>query len=344
MMRRLLFTIFSVLLVATTWGQTTILDILKAKKEIHLGTPYVKVTSIGQDTLLAGASNLQLATTLVVKAYASKLGGRPVSTAAPTSGDVITWDGTKWAPAAPTGGGVAQPTGQMVYGSGSGITSDTFFTYANQRITLDIKDPDLVGGQSYGLDFYTQAATNGENNNILRAIAPDGTLKLYENAGNFTLSTSSTRLSIGASRLSISLTDSLWMPGYSTAVPDFSASEKTLLAMSSTGRFVRVEGISGTQINQMGASSGQALAWNGTTWAPATISGGGSSPTYETFMDFTGTTLTPTNPIPSSERDWRIDLYRTGVRMQYLQDYTISGSDIVLTLAATTEDFVLIIH
>lgn len=40
---------------------------------------------------------------------------------------------------------------------------------------------------------------------------------------------------------------------------------------------IEPRGIHGYMINQMGATSGQALAWNGSNWQPATISGGGSS-------------------------------------------------------------------
>jgi hypothetical protein len=326
---------------AAAWGQTSVVDILRAKQQFSLGQPYTTVTQINVDTLLTSASNQQLVTALAVKKYADKLGGRAVATTAPVSGQALVWDGTKWTPATVSGAGVAQPTGQIVVGSGAGVTSDTFFTYTGQRLTLDVRDPDLSAGPSYGIDLFTKAATNGETSYLLRAISATSNLSISENAGAFSI-VASGRLNLTAQRLAISVSDSITLPGYTTVIAE-NSSEKTLLALSSSGRLVRVEGIGGTQINQMAASTGQALVWDGTKWAPATVSGAGVSKSYETFIDFTGTNLTPTASIPATNREWKIDLYRTGVRMQYLQDFTISGSDIVLTLAASNEDFVLII-
>lgn len=37
--------------------------------------------------------------------------------------------------------------------------------------------------------------------------------------------------------------------------------------------------VTGSKIAQMGASIGQALTWNGSTWGPSTVSGGGTTPT-----------------------------------------------------------------
>lgn len=95
------------------------------------------------------------------------------------------------------------------------------------------------------------------------------------------------------------------------------------------------------KIAQQGAIPGQVLRWNGTTWLPDVISGGTEE--YEVFASVTGNTITPTLDIPETAREWRINLYRTGVRMTYGLDYTISGDDIVLTVAGQDEAFVLII-
>ena len=65
---------------------------------------------------------------------------------------------------------------------------------------------------------------------------------------------------------------------------------RDLRVLTSTGLVVgndsvQIEprGVHGYHINQMGATSGQALAWNGSNWQPASISGG-SAPTY-TVLD-----------------------------------------------------------
>jgi hypothetical protein len=92
-------------------------------------------------------------------------------------------------------------------------------------------------------------------------------------------------------------------------------------------------------------TTGQVIRWNGTAWEPYTISGGGSvSKTYEEFDGLSGTTITSANPFPSSEREWRVNLYRDGLRLRYTKDFTISGSAITLLVSASSENFTLIIE
>ena len=79
----------------------------------------------------------------------------------------------------------------------------------------------------------------------------------------------------------------------------------------------------------------------GTTWLPAPDPVGDES--YEIFESITGSTITPALAIPATDREWRINLYRTGVRMTYGLDFTITDDDIVLTVAGQDEAFVLII-
>lgn len=104
-------------------------------------------------------------------------------------------------------------------------------------------------------------------------------------------------------------------------------------------------GTSGSPLDiaQQGATVGQVLKWNGTTWVPGDVSGGVSK-SYEEFDGVSGSTITTTNTIPATERNWRINLYRDGVRLRYLKDYSISGSVFTLYVTATSENFTLIIE
>ena len=95
------------------------------------------------------------------------------------------------------------------------------------------------------------------------------------------------------------------------------------------------------KIAQQGAAPNQVLQWNGTTWAPANESGG--TETFEGFASISGNTISPAITLPATNREWRINLYRTGVRMTYGLDFTISGSDILLTVAGQDEAFFLLI-
>jgi hypothetical protein len=73
-------------------------------------------------------------------------------------------------------------------------------------------------------------------------------------------------------------------------------------------------------------------------------SGGGVAPTYYQEVDaLAGNIINTANPLPTMSQGQKINLYRSGVRMRYLKDFTISGStQIVLVLAADNEDFTLI--
>lgn len=67
------------------------------------GFPFISGTS---DTTLATVTNSQIPASKAVKIYANRhLGGRPLATTAPTTGQVIGWDGATWKPIAVSGGG-----------------------------------------------------------------------------------------------------------------------------------------------------------------------------------------------------------------------------------------------
>lgn len=182
--------------------------------------PFITGTS---DTTLATVSNTQIPASKAVKIYADRhLGGRPLSTVAPTTGQVIGWNGSTWVPVTPSGGG--------------------------------------------GGSIFTTARLTG-----------DGT---------------------GGTPLDLA---------------------------------------------QQSATTGQVLQWSGTAWVPGTPTATVSK-TYEEIEAVTGLTLASSNPFPSSERNWRINLYRDGLRLRYLKDYSISGSTITLYVPALSENFTLIIE
>lgn len=345
----------------TTWGQTSVFDIVKARQEFWLGTPLVKVTSITQDTTLASATHLQLPTALVVKTYARKLGGRPVSTTAPTTGQVMAWDGSKWKPTTVSGGGglfvdtlYNVPSRDSIvwrrdgvvrkFQSSPWVKSNAGWAIPGQiGVNMPAADNLFAGGYILGI----QQPLPGTDHEAIRVVSPGGSnlVKiLFDNDTTFSIKAAGApgtkRLTLEAPRLDLGA-DSLKLVLGNVALPTGAA--RKILLVNSYGSVVAQAGVLGTQIDQMGANTGDFLKWDGTKWVPATITAGGSQ-TYEEFPNVTGTTITPADAIPASDRALRINLYRTGVRMTYLTDYTISGSDIVLTLAATNENFVLIIN
>lgn len=112
-MRKLIFLlILSLAAFAADAQRLLVTDIAKITQKLTLnGT---NVTSISTDTTLASPTNNQLVTARAVRDYAWKIGGRPVSSTAPSSGEVLKWDGTKWAPATDGGGGGGDDWGTQV--------------------------------------------------------------------------------------------------------------------------------------------------------------------------------------------------------------------------------------
>ncbi len=96
------------------------------------------------------------------------------------------------------------------------------------------------------------------------------------------------------------------------------------------------------KIAQQGATVNQVLKWNGTSWQPGDDTGTATE-SFENLGSISGSTITPALPLPATEREWRINLYRTGVRMTYGLDFIISGADIELTVPGQNEAFILIV-
>ena len=117
-MRKLILFVL-LLLAGRSTAQTTTVDAIKARQRLSLGTPFVDVTSISTDSTLAGATDLQLVTAKAAKAFAKKLGGRPVSTVAPANGQAVVWNSTTgfWEPGT-VAGGSGTITGFISLGAG----------------------------------------------------------------------------------------------------------------------------------------------------------------------------------------------------------------------------------
>ena len=90
-------------------------------------------------------------------------------------------------------------------------------------------------------------------------------------------------------------------------------------------------------------TSGQALAWNGTNWAPATISGGGGG-SARTTSYFNAAANQTSFTIVGGYTTNMLDVFRNGVKLQRVSDYTdTSGTAIVLAVGATDNDLIEVI-
>lgn len=73
----------------------------------------------------------------------------------------------------------------------------------------------------------------------------------------------------------------------------------------------------------------------------AANAGGGNSWSYQPIVALTGDTVAITIGIPSTGRERKIMLFREGVKIRYSDDFTVTGTNLVLSIPASGETFEL---
>jgi hypothetical protein len=172
------------------------------------------------------------------------------ATSAPTNGQVLTWTGSAWTPSTVSGGSGAVSSVNTKTGNVVLSTDDITEGTSNLYFTNSRWDTRLA---SRTTDNLSEGATNKYFSNTLarNALAAGTGISYNSSTGTFSLNTSTDNVTEGSSNLY-----------YTTARFD------TRLGQSNLNQFADVANTTPT--------TGQALAWNGSAWAPTTISGGNS--------------------------------------------------------------------
>jgi hypothetical protein len=286
----------------------------------------VKVTNgaSGYGTLDAGGLSINgtaLATTLagdVTGAFGvntvGKLQGLAVSSAAPTSGQVLQWNGSQWAPGTGSGGAVSSvfgrtgavtaqnadytltqigagtlsATGGTVYNpagtgntqivfknsssqAGNGIGSVLWQNNAGSTMSFINWDGGFAEGDGTNYKISLDTSTLGMSSDSL--VAWRSVNNVFSGAPDTGLARESAgivKVTNGASGYGTLDTGGLSINGTALA---------TTLAGDVTGAFGgnTVGKIQGLAVSSTVPASGQVLQWNGSQWAPATVSGGGGA-------------------------------------------------------------------
>ncbi len=220
------------------------------------------------------------------------------------SGQTLKWNGATWLPANDIDTDLDAQTISLAgnilsISNGNNVTLPTGTTYtAGTGISL--------GGTTFSLNALTDATLAGNGAGTPLKIAQQGaasgqTLKWNGATWQPGNDNDGQTLSIAGTLLSISNGNSVTLPAGTiyAAGSGISLTGTTFSNNAITDATIDGNGTAGTplKIEQQGATVGQVLQWNGTTWTPGTISGGGTLGQIVSTVYGTDTLKINTTPI-----------------------------------------------
>src|SRR5260370_13771129 len=225
--------------------------------------------SVGSSQLPAAGGDLS---GTVTGATVVKIQGRAVSSTAPVTGQVMGWDGSKWTPQTPVGGGVTSLFGRT--GAVTGQTWDYSFTQISGAVgstQLPTAGGDLSGALS------TPTVAGIQNRPVAPTAPAPGQVLVWSGTQWAPQSVSG-----------VSVTSIYGRTGAVTAqTADYSftqisgsvASAQLPAAggdVSGTLTSATVSKLQNRPMSTMAPATGQVLMWDGTQWSPQTVSSGGT--------------------------------------------------------------------
>ncbi len=220
---------------------------LQIKNDV-IGSAELSDNSVGANEIIDGAvGNAELAANAVATANLQNgaVTAAKLNAMGAVSGQVLKWNGTAWVPA-------ADQTGTLNLTGGAGITISgtapnlTIANTGDANPADDITTATLAAGDVTGLFSNLQIAPNAV-----------GTPEIANNAVT-------TAKIIDAAITTPKVADG------AVTTPKIADGAVSTVKLAN-------QAVTGVKIDDMGATSGQVLKWNGTTWAPATDAGGISS-------------------------------------------------------------------
>ncbi|HEY3402566.1 MAG TPA: tail fiber domain-containing protein [Ohtaekwangia sp.] len=246
-----------------------------------------------------------------------------LNTMGATSGQVLKFNGTNWAPAADnTSGSLALNSAQILVGNASNVATavtmsgDATLTNAGAIILAAGSVSGGAGGKITdgsitAADLNTMGATSGQvlkyngtnwapaADNTSGSLALNSAQILVGNASNVatavTMSGDATLTNAGA----ITLGANSVSGGVGGKITDASIVSADLATGAVTSTNILDATIAAADLNAMGATNGQVLKYNGTNWAPA-VDGGGISTTLNSAQILVGNATNVATPVTMS--------------------------------------------
>lgn len=247
---------------------------------------------------------------------ANKLYGNNVVNTTPSSGEVLKWNGSAWAPATDNGTNYSAGTGVTITGSSIAANSSTAMWNASQFQGRTVANTAPSSGQvmKWNGSAWAPAADNGNTyvsgsgiNITGSTIAVNGNAAIY-NANKLMGRTVAS--STPSSGQVLKWNGTAWAPATdntSSGGSSYSAGTGltltgTTFSANSNSSIWSANKLQGRSISTSTPSSGQVLKWNGSSWAPATDNG--TSYTSGSGITITGNTIAaiPNSPIWNANR------------------------------------------
>ncbi|HXJ96312.1 MAG TPA: hypothetical protein VMT20_26035 [Terriglobia bacterium] len=199
------------------------------------------------------------------------LQGNPVSTAAPTSNQVLTWNGTTWSPATPAAGAGTGTCGSnqfvtgVVLGSSPTCTQPAFSSLSGAATAaqLPAASASAQGAVQLAQDLTGSASAPkvaGLQGNPVSANAP---------GANQFLGWSGTQWTPAQPNFS-NLTGAATSSQLPAATSSAQGAVELTKDLTGSATVPKVAGLQGNPVSSATPTSNQVLTWNGTTWTPTT--------------------------------------------------------------------------
>jgi hypothetical protein len=217
------------------------------------------------------------------------LQGNPVSSSAPSLGEVLRWNGTQWEPGADVNTTYTAGTGLNLVGTTFSNTGDTD---ASDDITTATAGTGDVSGN------FPNLTVDGLQGNPVSNAAPAVGQVLEWNGAQWNPGTDdNTTYGAGAGLSLIGTTFA--NTGDTDASDDITTATAGAGDVSGNFPTLTVDGLQGNPVSSLAPSSGEVLEWNGTTWVPAVD----DNTTYSAGagLSLTGTTFANTGDTDASD-------------------------------------------